>query len=541
MYTKYKSKIYIASLLLLNIIQVSILKLHSASPQRKSFPEIYIDNRKVDDVKTCQTLDQAARFSQLIENLVQDLRIYSQQQGWCNNVQKRYDALNQKLASDSITDEEKTKIQQQLTICQKNIDTVNENILRLIQQIKHTAKISKFSNTWESFQEAFSKFKLENVDSIKLEKITLSTDGENITCYIYSPQSDRGTTPPYPCIFWLHGGSFGAKDNCHYSDPNQLDISFNDFLSSLYNFTFGLQPLARYLVQNGVAFATITIRGKDGNVNIRQQIKDQIEEIKKLDYIDNTKMAFIGHSNGGHIMSQMIANEYTFLNDNFKLGVGLASPYINESWGYSSISEPKIFDSFNHFAFRYAAPNDIPETINCSTPIKKFQGQEAEYVYKYVNPFSITSGMSREELRNIFSRLTIPIFLFVGLKDYNTAPTTQNGTVAWLFKVIGFENWRTFAYAGAAHSPHRIQNVKMDKNIPNEQLQAFRNMLNDILSIGKGNPNEGTQNLKIFNQDEIVKQYSAELIFLQFDNGEKKQIKFKDTDCGKELLSEEQH
>jgi hypothetical protein len=42
-------------------------------------------------------------------------------------------------------------------------------------------------------------------------------------------------------------------------------------------------------------------------------------------------MDIIGHSNGGHIMSQMIVNEHEFLNDNFKLSFGLASPYINES------------------------------------------------------------------------------------------------------------------------------------------------------------------------------------------------------------------
>jgi hypothetical protein len=193
----------------------------------------------------------------LIENLVQDLRTYSQRQGLRNNLQKRYDVLNQKLASDSITDGEKTKIQQQLTACKKNIDTADENILRLIQQSKHTAELSNLSNTWESFQEAFSKCKLENADSIKLGKITLRTDDENITCYVYSPQSDRQTIRPYPCIVWLHGGSVGIKDNRYYSDPNQLDTSFDDFLKSIYNFTPGLQPLARYLAQNGIAFATV--------------------------------------------------------------------------------------------------------------------------------------------------------------------------------------------------------------------------------------------------------------------------------------------
>ncbi|MDR0740887.1 MAG: hypothetical protein LBF34_04225 [Puniceicoccales bacterium] len=540
--TKYKSKICVISLLLLNTLQFSIPQLHSTSPQRKSFSEIYIGDSEIDDVKACQTVDKAAKFSQLIENRVQDLKTYytpwqlsDQYKKQLNDQQKKYKDLIKKLIQEVITPEN----QRRLDSLKKNITNTNKQLEKCEIQIRNcTAELSNFPSPWEGFQDAFSKFKLDNVDSIKLEKITLSTDAENITCYVYSPQSDPGTTPSYPCIFWLHGGSVGTKDNCRYSNPNQLDISLDDFLSSIYNFTPGLQPLARYLVQNGVAFATITIRGKDGNGNIRQQIKDQIEKIKKLDYIDSTKMAFIGHSNGGHIMSQMIANEHAFLNDNFKLGVGLASPYINESWGTCLINVPIIFDSFNHFAFKHAAPNDVLETIDCSISIKKFRGQEAEYVYKYVNPFSITSGMSREELQTIFRQLTIPVFLFVGLEDQNTAPTTQNGTVAWLFKEIGFENWRTFAYAGAAHSPHRIQNVKTDENISDERLKAFKDMLSDILSIGKGTPNEGTQDLKIFNQDAIVKQYSPELIFLRFENDEKIQILFKDTDCGKEILRE---
>jgi hypothetical protein len=60
----------------------------------------------------------------------------------------------------------------------------------------------------------------------------------------------------------------------------------------------------------------------------------------------------------------MIANEYTFLNDNSKLGVGIASPYVNESLGYSLINDPKTVDSFHCLAFKHAAPNDVPETID---------------------------------------------------------------------------------------------------------------------------------------------------------------------------------
>ncbi|MDR2372236.1 MAG: hypothetical protein LBD60_03765 [Puniceicoccales bacterium] len=74
--TKYKSKICIIGLLLLNIVQFSAPKLYSTSPQRKLFSEFYISDSKIDNVKACQTVDQAAKFSQLIENRVQDLKTY---------------------------------------------------------------------------------------------------------------------------------------------------------------------------------------------------------------------------------------------------------------------------------------------------------------------------------------------------------------------------------------------------------------------------------------------------------------------------------
>jgi predicted esterase len=533
----------------LNALQFSALKLYGDPPPKQSLSEICSDDSEVDAVKACQTLAQATKFSQLIENRTENLGRYCSPWIALKRAKKDYadrqaqqNTLIQELESESIAPEDKEKEQKRLKILSKGITATYDRIQNFQNQIETlTKELNNFLNTsdpWKAFQEVYSKFNLKNIDSIKLEEVTVATDDENITCYVYAPKSDRAT-PPYPCIFWLHGGSVGIKDNCRYSDPNQLDISFDDFLGTPYNFTYGLQPLARYLVQNDIAFATITIRGKNGNGNIREQIKDQIEEIKKLDYIDGTRMALIGHSNGGHIMTQMIANEYAFLNENFKLGVGLASPYINESWGSSSIGQlPMYFDSFNHFAFQHAAPNDVPKNIDCSMPIKEFQGKEAKYVYKYAHPLSITSGMSRKKLKKIFDQLKIPVFLFVGLKDYNTPPTTQNGTVAWLLKEIGFDNWRTFAYAGAAHSPHRIQNIKTNENIPPEQSQAFESMLSDMLSIGKGKPNEGTQNLKIFNQDKKVKEYSPELIFLQFENGEKRKVKFKDTDCGKEILGE---
>jgi hypothetical protein len=489
---------------------------------------------KIDATKGCKTPEQAAQFSQLIENAVDEIRKFCVLEDRC-----RYDitSATQKI-SKAKSYIELNKNSQDEDV-RKEVETKKKII---INQGKILAGLEGFERkTWEEIQTLFQPFQLDaNGSMIKWEELTVHTDNENINCYVYSP-AGHNHNQKYPCIIWLHGGDVSVKTNCHYSRPDQLDISREAFCSTIYNFTPGLQPLARHLAANGVAFATITIKGRNGLSNIRQQIKDQIISIKSLDYIDPEKMAIIGHSNGGHIMSQMIANEYEFLNQNFKLGVGLASSYINESWGYDSITESSTcFDSFNGYAFQHAAPNDVPMGIDCSQPIKNFRGEQAKYVYKWVHPFSITSGMSQEELTNIFRQFTIPIFLFVGLKDTNTAPTTQNGTVAWLLNKIGVANWRTFAYAGGDHSPHRIQ-IKTNESIPEDQRQAFNTMLSDILSIGQGNPNPGTQNLSIFSQNEIVREHSPDLTFSQFENGEKVKVKFKDTECGKDILGLENH
>jgi hypothetical protein len=145
------------------------------------------------------------------------------------------------------------------------------------------------------------------------------------------------------------------QNKYRWSSQDQLDTSSNVFLFHRNIVYSRLQPLSRYLVANSVAFATITIKDQDRKGNIRQQIIDQVCVIRNLEYIDTDRMANIGHSNGGYIMLQMIVNEYKFLRDNFKLGVGLASLYINESWR-TLITCPKTYVSNNKYAFKYAVP-----------------------------------------------------------------------------------------------------------------------------------------------------------------------------------------
>jgi hypothetical protein len=86
-------------------------------------------------------------------------------------------------------------------------------------------------------------------------------------CYIYSPKSNgQSLQSPYLCIVWLHGGIVNISSDCRLSSLDQFDISEKDFMLGSYNFTPGLQPLTRYLVTNGVDFATITIKGQDERV-----------------------------------------------------------------------------------------------------------------------------------------------------------------------------------------------------------------------------------------------------------------------------------
>jgi dipeptidyl aminopeptidase/acylaminoacyl peptidase len=51
---------------------------------------------------------------------------------------------------------------------------------------------------------------------------------------------------------------------------------------------------------------------KEGAGNIREQVKAQVSEIKKLNFIDTNKMAFFGHSCGGYVASLFMAHEPNF-------------------------------------------------------------------------------------------------------------------------------------------------------------------------------------------------------------------------------------
>jgi hypothetical protein len=62
-------------------------------------------------------------------------------------------------------------------------------------------------------------------------------------------------------------------------------------------------------------------------------------------------------------------------------------------------------------------------------------------------------------------------------------------------------------------------------------------MLQDILSIAKGNPNAEIKDLKVFAKDLNMNELSRPLKFLQFDNsGNKAEIEFAETNYGKAIL-----
>jgi hypothetical protein len=88
---------------------------------------------------------------------------------------------------------------------------------------------------------------------------------------------------------------------------------------------------------------------------------------------------------------------------------------------------------------------------------------------------------------------------------------------------------RIFAYENAKHSPHCLQKnspyqIRSEKKksqeitIPGEKLNNFKQMLQDILSIAKGNLNAEIKDLKVFAKNSNINELSRLLKLLCFDN-----------------------
>ncbi|MDR1907180.1 MAG: hypothetical protein LBQ03_03130 [Puniceicoccales bacterium] len=498
----------------------------------------------LEPVKHCKDIEQAAQFSSMIENFQKTT------DECCDSIIPVTKQLEDKLDN---------KINALTEVPERLNDNFNDDLSKMFE-LRNACVERRESVEKACIPTLFEPFLLTPEDpEIAFRMITTITDNTELPSVIYFPKK-RAERQKLPCVVWLHGGNINCDlsdlDNTfHIESPNQIPLPERTKRFHA-NVSVGLQPLARFLASNGIVFATIEMDPKYGAGNIRQQIKDQVEEIKKLDFIDTNKMAFLGHSIGGYITSLFLAHDPEFLKDNFKLGIALVSPVVNDSW-IGAFYLPQKNDSgqwngpnfhpWNECTLNFALPNETVlnrETVNGETVGSIKENAEHRNVLRFVYPFSPTCGMSDAELSLKLQSLP-PLFILMGTADSNTIPATQGGAFAWRLQKMGLTNWRILAYKGALHSPHRL--CETLGNPPS--VEGFKQMLSNVLQIARGNPPVGTQFLRTLSNgttkvnvnsfslsQESMRFFAQNACFIELEGNEMKFALFPETECGRAIL-----
>ncbi|MDR2806626.1 MAG: prolyl oligopeptidase family serine peptidase [Puniceicoccales bacterium] len=530
------------------------------------------------ELKSCQycnDVDQAAQLSSMIENFQED--VYK----FCQLMPMR--SFNKQLTSATSKVGHfwdlflggKNNAQCVPPAQKQQYNDLSNRYAKLEQCMMQCRPYGLYNNALKTLENNISKFYkpflLKSDDkNIGFETIRTETDDLELPMVVYSPKNKEGETK-LPSLVWLHGGSInsaleGDTTTLHVESPDQSPSQWDQ-----NNISMGIQPLARFLVFNGIVFATIEMNPKYGKGDLCRQVIDQVNKIKKLSYVDSEQMTFCGHSIGGYVTSLLLVNNPTFLKQ-FK-AVAFVSPVINEAWteNYSSkitnngsLHYEVIRNHQQSLYFKFAQPDDL-KSISLdikgeSTPIGECRVSDLlknpEYqqrVLQCLYPFSPTCGLddNNDALKEKLQECP-PIFVLMGTADSNTIPATQGGAFIWKLKKWGLNNWRMFSYKKGPHSCHRFSG---DPTQDSPEKEAFKTMLNDILKIAKNEytiPNE-IQNFDILSngktpinqqeQDELTTSQSitmrnaAELSFcICLENGEISYVPYKDTECGQAIL-----
>ncbi|MDR0740886.1 MAG: hypothetical protein LBF34_04220 [Puniceicoccales bacterium] len=588
-----KLKIYVMSLLSLNIIRVSTPRLHGTpSPEDSSSIQHRIEGayeqfadkfKKIQELKNAPIPDITQRTKEYALTIAEEIEPYK----YCKDIdqaaQLSYRLEYFQTTVDRFCDlsiSAITSARAELRQFIKELESISEEIDKLPDENPNKEEYSdkifalltrcydlnfEITRKLESVKQTvtpllFEPFLLEsNNPIVKFEMLTMETGNLQLPMVVYSP-ARKTPEEKFSCVFWLHGGDIysdlAESSTLHIESPEQIALPF-DLDRFWSNASVGLQSLARLLASQGIVLATIEFDAKLGKGNLRQQVKDQVEKVKELSYIDTDKMSFLGHSIGGYILSLLVVNDYQFLIENFKFGVAFVSPVFNEAWSggiYGDQSDQSAQDRNQNCFLNFALPNGKSfypvlsegESTN-DYSIKEIlyrlpNLQDKKRVFQYVYPFSPTCGMSNDELRPKLASLP-RIFILAGTADSNTLPATQGGTLAWRLKKMKLENWRILTYKNALHSPHRL-GIYFG-NPPSQE--GFQQMLSDVLSIAKGTPPTGTQNLDelsngttqvydFFQQQNTTRYFAEYSYFMEFNARWPEFVPFGATECGREIL-----
>ncbi|MDR3317203.1 MAG: hypothetical protein LBS71_00125 [Puniceicoccales bacterium] len=301
---------------------------------------------------------------------------------------------------------------------------------------------------------------------IQFQEISVSSGGSELKSLIYYPK-EMSENQKLPCIIFLPGGNMYYETLIH--TPNMLPVDNfiympSDMLSS--SATMDRLVEARFLVANQMAFALIAIDPQSGKNDVRQQVKDQVEKIKELPFVDNGKLSLFGHSNGGYVLSLLVKNDAQFLRDNFKRGIVFASSYLTPEEQKGSMEDGCWINyAISQTLFKKLKPNIYNKKL------KIFEGtEEAQEILSYIYPMSKKYGMDAKSLQTQLQDGP-PVFLMIAKRDNVTPPGINSIPLAEKLNETNL-NWRVFSY-DATHCLHTTE------------------ALEDILAIGQGNPREG--------------------------------------------------
>jgi hypothetical protein len=400
---------------------------------------------------------------------------------------------------------------------------LEEQIRRYMEPIEFSIRNLLFKIFLDSFDNGLP-LKCETL----CETLNVETDDKILPMTVYHAANSR---KKLPCIVWIHGGNMFSE---LVTPPNDRTLFF--------------QCIGRFFASQGVVFAFIEWNADFGKGNIIQQIKDQVNSLQELSYIDSTKMTVFGHSIGGYILSMFIVNDPLYLANAFQNGIVFVAPVVNEAWTGGRFTQ--FGDLNEECACNFLIPfGQLPESID-NEPIGTYtirdllrRKEYASRVLSMMYPFSPTCGISNEELHNKLQGFS-QIHIALGTSDTNTHPLTQGGTMAFELKEAGLHNWRIHTYEGGFHSLHLPE--PLFKNPPPD-LSIVIQMLGDTLAIAKGNPPQGTQDLsrilngsvEVYSENEKngMRHFAKNSFFTQVNvNGQLERIPFPKTTYGQYIL-----
>lgn len=256
------------------------------------------------------------------------------------------------IVCDLMAETKKDNIKQQLTGIENEIKskgTVEEKDKNAVRSVLEEIQ-SRLNETTEKMKEPLKDL-LSSMQYRKYE-FEYTSDHQKKSFYLYLPKNLQ-IASKIPCLVFMHGGS--AMSPLILDKPEE---SIANMGTGKAGISWTLLPLIGALTSKGFCVATITFArlSEEDSLHICQQIKNQVEIIKKSEDVDTERMFFIGHSFGGYALSQMLTNPegLSLLNETFKLGVGFESPagitkeWAGGTWTFSG-NDNDVLKKLGHF------------------------------------------------------------------------------------------------------------------------------------------------------------------------------------------------